>query len=438
MNIFKEFSMRLQHGKLLISLFIFTAASSTPNKVDAFIAGAKATGMASTGVAYPQDAYAGAYNPAGIIEVGNRIDIGFEWSHDNCRGKVNATHPPAIQRMNDKFIENRDSNIYLGDFGVNLNFSKKTPPSECAKWAWNWAIGIVGYNQDYWKTSYKKAIPLLGKTKASMEYIHEIISPVASLRLIDGHTLGISLDIHIQSLKVNGVQQFALKNFSLFPENVTNRGRDYSSGIGASIGWQWQAYDCLAFGVVYRSKAHMSRFKKYKGFLAEKGRLDTPERWSLGLAYQILNCAIFTFDFEWINWHSIKPLHNNLLHHGRFEKNGSSLGPGFGFRNQKLYRVGIAYDYNDCWTFRAGFRHSNSFIRNEETVMNLLTCDTMENYLTLGATYHRNSNELSFFYAHGFESKIKGHRSIPASLGSGNVTLSNNRDILGISWGYSF
>jgi len=40
--------------------------------------GLKAKGMAGVGIAFPQDALAAATNPAGMVEVGNRIDFGAD------------------------------------------------------------------------------------------------------------------------------------------------------------------------------------------------------------------------------------------------------------------------------------------------------------------------------------------------------------------------
>lgn len=417
-----------------ITLVALLAMCATTGTISAFIAGSKAAGMAATGIAYPQDAFAGAYNPAGSVSVGDRFDLGFAWLRNQGHAKVKVKHPPGIKGTNGTFNAFRSPNLYDIDLGINKNLS-----STLCGTTFDWSLGLVIYNRDIQKTTYNKPLPLLGKTKLGLEYVHETISPLVSLQLTEAHAIGISLDVHIQRLKVGGLQAFALPIFSDSASNVTNKGYAYSSGVGVTFGWKWQAYDDLTFGVTYRTKASMSKLHKYKGFIPQHGLLDLPERWGIGLAYQFLSCATFTFDFEWINWQEIRALHNPILHNGKLEKMGSSNGPGFGFRNQTIYRFGVDYAFSESWIFRAGFRHGNTFVRKSETAINTLLCDTIENIATVGLTYTFNTcNEISIFYAHGFKNSIRGKHSIPEDFGSGNVNLTQSNNSLGVTWGHFF
>lgn len=430
----RSFSMTSQTLKWLTNIAILAGLCATTNQAHAFIAGGKAMGMAATGIAYPQDAYAGAFNPAGAVEIEDRLDLGFAWVREHGHADVKVANPPPIPGVSGRFNAFSQPNAYNGDFGINKNFCSNICGQD-----WQWSAGLVVYNRDFQKTTYNKALPLLGTSKLGLEYLHEIISPLVSLRINESHTIGVSLDVNVRRIKVNGLQQFSNPLFSISPTHVTNKGYDYSGGVGATFGWKWEAYDHLTFGVTYRTKVKMSRLKKYKGFLAQEGRLNSPERWGVGLAYQFMPCATFTFDFEWINWQSIQALHNPLLHKGNLEQLGSANGPGFGFRNQALYRFGVDYAVNENWTVRAGFRHANAIFKKKSTTVNLLTCDTVKNFVTLGATYAWNAcNEITMFYAHGFENKIKGRNSIPPMFGSGDVNLTESKDVLGISWGYRY
>lgn len=278
----------------------------------------------------------------------------------------------------------------------------------------------------------------MGDTKAGLEYIHEVIAPVFSLRIDESHCIGISFDVHLQRAKVKGLENFDNLLLTVSPNHVTNRGNAYSSGVGVTLGWKWQFTEALTFGATYRSKVTMSKLHKYKGLLAQHGKLNTPEQWGLGLAYQYLPCSTITFDVVWINWHSVKSFHDPLNNHHKTEKLGSNKGPGFGFQNQIFYRFGIDYAVNEHWTVRAGFRHTNPFIRKTQTFINMLTCDTIENFVTIGATFTYISDEISLFYAHGIENTIHGKSDIPSSLGGGKVNLTESKDLLGLSWGHVF
>ncbi|MBA2726799.1 MAG: outer membrane protein transport protein [Parachlamydiaceae bacterium] len=433
------------------------ASLGLPENVEGFIAGGKATGMAATGIAYPQDAYAGAYNPAGIVDVGDRLDFGIDWIQDrgHIRGKNNRTQTGALNPLvNRKFDAFKTKDFYNGDFGINKTFYTEI----CGNCV-NWAAGLVFYNRDFQKTSYTERIVLLGNplppingTNPGLEYLHQTISPVFAININDCLSFGVSVDVHVQRAKVQGLQNFAqdgsipqLPRFSLYPDKVTNKGYDYSSGVGATIGVKWQISDYLALGVTYRTKAKMSHFHKYKGFLAQRGLLNIPQKVGAGIAWRFLPYATLAFDVEWIDWTQVTSLHNPLINSRVTPPEiltplGSKHGPGFGFRNQTFYRVGIDYAINDCFTVRAGFRHANSPVRRSQTAVNVLTCDTVENIITVGATYNWNCcAEVSVFYAHGFSKKIKGKdNSIPVFLGGGSIDLVESKNALGISVGYMF
>lgn len=407
----------------------------------AFLAGVKAIGMAGVGVAYAQDAYAGAYNPAGILDVRNRFDVSFDWVRDDGHIKVRGNHfvvpvPPGARApaINGKYHAFRTHDAFNLDFGINQRFC-----ATCGDYSLSCAVGFVAYNRDYQKTGLSRPLILIGTTKQGMEYAHETFAPVFAFRINDCHTFGVSIDVHVQRLSQTGLQNLDDISRTIAPGKLTHRHYDYSAGVGATIGWRWQALECLSFGVTYRPRTTMSRFHKYKGFLAGHGRLNIPTKWAGGVAYRFLPCATLAFDVEWLDWKNIKSLHQPFVPSDPLARFGSKNGPGFGFRNQTFYRVGLDYQYNDCLTLRVGFRHANAFVRRSQTAPNLLDCDVVQDFLTCGFTYaHDCHNEFSMFYAYGFRFEIKGKNSVPASFGGGNVDLEENKFALGLSWGYIF
>lgn len=423
--------MKFYIRKSFAAVAIFTTLCMIENSANAFSPGSKASGMGSTGIAYPQDAFAGAYNPAGIVDIGDRIDLGFGWTRERSNAEVFTSHKSGIEEVNNTF--QNSTNLYNGEFGINKVFY-----TNACGWDWDWAAGIVGYNQDYSKTSYEKPVRLLGRTKTGLEHIHEIISPIISLRLNQCHTVGISLDLHLQRIKINGLQQFSNPRLSSSPAHVTNRGHNYSSGLGISLGWKWEASEALTLGATYHSKTSMRKFHKYKGLLAGHGEFNSPERYGLGLAYQYLPVSTLTFDVEWINWHDIKSLHNPLFVDGHKAKLGSKDGSGFGYRNELIFRIGIDYALNESWLIRMGYKQTNLSLRSAQTMLNILTCHTIENFLTLGFTFSWRSNEITAYFEHGFENTVHGKRAIPDIFGKGSVALTESNNTLGISWGYIF
>lgn len=443
---------RLLHSLVCIGSLITLCFHSTP--AEAIFASVKATGMAAACISHPLDSLVGAYNPAGIGDIGDRFDIEGAWVHNrgHIRIKDNilinpATGQPVIDPVtgqpvlnsftNGKFDGMRDKNFFPVNAGLNKVW--------CFGCDWHLATGIVFYNRTYQKTSYKEPLLLLGQSKAGLEYLNETVSPIVAITWCNSHTLGVSANYQIERLKVSGLENFdrpvlpGLPGGSLFPGHVTNRGHGWSTGWGVTIGYLGHITDCLTIGFTYQPETSMRRIDKYKGFLAQHGKLNIPRKIGAGISYYIMPCLVVAFDVENIQWSKIKALHNPLISDGTLQPLGASNGSGFGFRDQWFYRFGIEWEVDDCWTLRAGYRFANAPIKRSQTAVNLLTLDTVESFATVGATwYFTECNELSVVGAYGFENTIKGKNSIPGFLGAGEVDLTEQKFAIGLAWGYRY
>lgn len=427
------------------------------SQADAVIVSVKTLGMAATGVAYPLDALAAAYNPAGAVDVCDRLDLGITWARDWGHSKVHGNELDSIPLIhavlggdvNGKFEGFKTHDSYTPDFGINKRLG-------CDN---EWAVGLVLYNRNYTKTTFNKPFVLFGTSNPGLEYVHETISPYVAYNWCD-FNFGLSVNYMVQRLKVNGLEKLdrtpTLSNpvGSAHPGHVTNKGYDYSQGVGVSLGVQWHVWDCVTIGAVYQPQTSMGRFKKYKGFLAHSGKLDIPAMYSAGISWRIIDCLAVAFDWQMYHWENIKALSNNLLHDGIIEPLGTKNGPGFGFKNQNFFRVGLDWQITECWSARIGYRHGNTPIKRSQTAVNQLTLDCVEDFVTVGTSYLWNcAHEFSAFFAYGFEKTIKGKNSIPPGIpnallaplfgqsfgfGGGNADLTEGKLALGISWGWYY
>lgn len=424
--------MKLRFFNLIACLSSLTALCLHTSSAEAIFASVKSTGMAATSISYPLDSLAGAYNPAGIASVGDRFDLEGGWVNNSgsadVHGNLNRLGQPN-DLVNGHYDGMDQKNTFPFGFGLT-----KTWNIDCD---WDIATGVILYNRNYQKTTYKKPLVLFGTTKPGLEYLHETVSPIIAIKWCDSHTLGISANYQIERIKVNGIQNFDNPLLSIAPGHVTNRGYGYATGWGVTVGYFGQITDNISIGATYQPETTMSRINKYKGFLAEKGRLNIPRKIGAGIAYRIMPCVVIAFDVEQIQWKNIRPLSNHFP--AGNARLGSKNGPGFGFSNQWYYRVGIEWEIDECWTARIGYRHAETPVKNSQTAVNILTLDTVEDFITAGATWQLNEcNEISFVGAYGFENSVKGHHSIPADFGGGEVNLKEQKYALGLAWGWKF
>ncbi len=429
----KAFYLKVSFMKKLTFLSLSLISLLSVSSLEGIAAGIKDAQLGSAGVAYCMDSLSAALNPAVGVDVEDRFDIGVfgVYEKGDATVKDNLVLTPDGPILN-PFTNGKFDAFYSSkwlpsvSFGLNYNLS-------C-----NSAIGIVVYNRNAQKTTYKNPNLLLGNTPVGLEYINETVSPYYSYKW-GRNNFGISLNWQIARLKVDGLENFDNPLFSLAPGAVTNRGYNYSNGLGVTLGWQFHLTDNIELGFAWTPKTRMSRFGKYRGFSAEKGRVDIPERYNAGFAWRFITCATLVFEYENERWSGTPSIHNILqptLLDSITNKLGSHDGSGFGWKNKNSYRFGIDYAFNEEWNFRIGFGRVTTGVRRTQTALNVLTDDVAQNFLTGGATWQITCrDDLSLFGGVRFKNKIKGKNSIPEFLGGGNVDLTETKAGVAIAWG---
>lgn len=416
-------------------LFGVIALLGQASSAEALIASVKSLGMAAAVTANPQDTLSAAYNPAGLVEVGTRLDTGINWAHFHGRTRISGNLTPPLLGINGTFKAYKTADFYSPEFGISKNFG-----CDC-----QYSAGFILYNRNQAKTTYRKNFPLLGTSHLGLEYVHEQMGPVFAWKVNDILNVGLSVNINVQRAKVRGIENFDNPFLSKNPGHVTNRGYSYSVGYGVTAGAQWLVTPCLRMGVAYTPECKMRRFHKYSGFLAQGGKFNLPQIFIAGISWRYLPCASISFDVEYDNWRKIKALSNRLTRaDGTIGKLGAGDGPGFGWHSRIFYRLGTDWNLMDhlCvpLTVRAGYRYAPTQIRRSQTVVNALTMEPLvEHFLTFGGTYAVNEClEVSSFFGYGFNKKLSGQGSIPPNFRSGEATLFQRLYVLGVGCGWNW
>lgn len=423
--------------------------------------GTKSEGMAGVGIALPQDALAGATNPAGMGFIGNRVDFGIEVFLPKRKAKISGNDitgfptgsPPPFDRVpaqfggmnNGSFDGDHDNPFWIPNFGVNywLNDSMALGFS---------VVGNGGMNTNYRGMTLMNGNPADPTEETGINLEQVKMLPNLAYKINENHSVGVTLQIVYQQFKAYGLGAFTREGgpmagqVSAYPDKLSNKGRDDSWGVGVSVGWTGKITDTITLGAVYNSKVNMGEFDDYKGLFAEKGDFDMPENYGLGIAWQATPRMQLGFDVQQINYSDIKSI-NNPIQSGNggmdmFNPNnylGTKNGSGFGWDDMTVYKLGADYDVSDEWTVRAGWSHADAPMDKDQTLFNVLAPATVEDTLTLGATYTLpQGSELSFYYMHAFENKINGKNSIPATFGGGEADIKMSQDAVGISYGFNF
>ena len=340
------------------------------------------------------------------------------------------TNPAAGSFIDDGFDVGLE--IFIPDRSAKSNFDPSLPPfsgngkknfliPEAAykKSVGKYALGISMYGNGGMNTKYKDSpkfptpngpFPMNGgaasATGINLEQL--FIAPTISTKLNDKHSVGLAVNLVMQKFKAQGIGAFQgdpranpneLKAF-------TNPGSSTATGIGAQIGWMGKLNDKFTVGASYRFKTKMSAFKKYKGLFADHGKLDVPAALTIGASAQISSRTTVAFDVQKIYYSDVTAIGNGFDARGRF---GDKDGPGFGWDDQTVYKLGIKTQATPKLAVMAGYNHGKAPLDSKDTFFNVLAPATVEDHLSLGFEYSLSKDSsIIGSYTHTFKNTIKG------------------------------
>lgn len=416
----------MKMNKIVISLFtVGLMASPLANATNGYFShgyGMKAKGMAGAGIALPQDSIAAANNPAGMVLVGNRADLGLDvFMPTRGASIVGNNCGPGCSL--DGFYDGSDKkNFYIPEFGYNKMLSS------------DMSLGISIYGNGGMNSKYKKnpfsGFGVTGTAEINLEQL--FISPTWAMKLNPGHSIGVALNLVSQNFSATGLQAFT--SMSSNATAMTDTGKDKSTGIGLRLGWTGELSPMLTMGATYQPKTKMSKFSKYAGLFAEQGGFDIPATYGLGIAVRAIPATTIAVDYQAIQYGDVRSIANTLSAGGPL---GADNGAGFGWKNVTVLKLGVSHTLNDSLTLRGGYSHNSQPIPTSQTLFNILAPGVVQDHLTLGATWNLSKeNELTVGYMHAFNKKVNGSGSIPPGMGGGEANIKMYENSIGVAYSW--
>jgi long-chain fatty acid transport protein len=408
----------MRKTQLLIALATVGFASSAfaTNGYFAHGYGMSAKGMGGAGIAYPQDSLAAATNPAGMVHVGNRMDIGLEIFAPD-RGFTYAGGSPEANGSGAM-----ESWFPIPEFGYNRMINP------------NMSVGVSVFGNGGMNTTYGDGDhPFTGfpggtpGSTVGIDLMQIFIAPTVAYKVNSQLSVGASLNLIAAAFEAQGLGAFG----------VGNNGKDYSYGVGVRLGGMYQVNDSVTLGATYQSKSNMSKFDDYAAMFPNGGEFDIPATYGIGVAFKANDKLDIAFDVMRIEYEGVDVTGNAAL----FSLFGANQH-GFGWNDQTVYKLGAAYKYSNDLTLRAGVNYGKQPI-NVATVFNAndITSDlntlapaTVETHLTLGFTKNLSADSsITGAYMHAFKNKVNG---VGGFLGASTLEMSQNA--FGLSYNKKF
>jgi long-chain fatty acid transport protein len=193
-------------------------------------------------------------------------------------------------------------------------------------------------------------------------------------------------------------------------------------------------------GASYSTKVKMGEFDKYKGLFAAQGDFDMPENYTVGIGLQATPALSFALDYKRILYNDVKSVGNRSSNQAPL---GAAIGPGFGWQDISVVKLGAEYAVNKSFTLRAGYGKSDNPIESRDVTFNILAPGVVQDHYTLGFTYSpEKSTEWTVAYMHATRKSVTGssmfNALFPIPNAGGNETIGMSQNSLGVAFASRF
>jgi len=426
-------------NKIVVSLFaagvIVSPLAHATNGYMPIGYGQQNEAMGGASIALPLDSLAAANNPAGMVMVGDRADLGLTLFRPNRTAEITGNNcAPAGcggGTLNGTYDGNGRSNFFIPTLGYNKMINADTSLGVSV-------FGNGGMNTQY-NTNPFAPFGANGNLGINLEQL--FVAPTWAMKINPTNAIGVSLNLVYQMFSATGVNG-ALARLSSNATALSDNGTDTTTGYGVKIGWTGEVTPLVTLGATYQSKTKMGKFSKYSGLFADQGSFDIPSNYGVGIAVKATPATTVAFDVQRTNYADVASVGTPFTavpptFGGTGPFLGASNGPGFGWKNINAYKLGVSHAFSSAFTLRAGLNHCDQPIPNNQTLLNMLAPGVVQNHLSLGGTWTlADKSEVTVAYVHAFKQTVNGSGSIPPQMGRGEANITMHEDSIGISYGW--
>jgi long-chain fatty acid transport protein len=383
------------------------------------------------------NAFAGINNPAASVWAGNRAELGVDVFMPKRSAERSA---PGMGGVLEGDVKSNGSTFAVPEFAYNAMINDRM----------SWGVTVYGnggMNTEYpggnvtcmnGNQPYQGNL-LCGQGKLGVDLMQLIVAPTFAYKLDAQHSFGISPLLVMQQFKATGLDAFS--NYSSAPDKLTNKGADRSTGLGVRFGYLGQVSDALKVGATYSPKTKMGKLDDYAGLFAGAGSFDIPENYALGINVQVTPAVSVAADYSRINYSGVPAIGNPMSNLMLGNPMGSPNGPGFGWSDVNVFKLGVQWQATSTMVLRAGYNHSTNPVKAENVTFNILAPGVITQHYTVGGTYALSKDsELTWAYMYAPKNTVTGlsmyNSMIPASGITETIRMSQQS--LGVQYGWKF
>lgn len=353
-------------SSLLVGSLLSPVIACATNGLFGLGYGARQVGIAGSGVAFPQDPLIAAINPAGVVYLGEEMELDIQYFSPEREYTIGGATPATVESDSEHF--------FIPSFGISHPLNDVSSVGLAV-------YGNGGMNTDYASSNTPFGAGTFGGDHTGVNYAQLFANLNYSRKFAEGKaSWGIAAILNYSYIRMNGLSGFA--GFSVDPSALTNEGYDGDFGIGVRVGVMGEVLPGFTLAASYQTKIK-NTFDDYKGLFANGGELDIPAVAQIGLAAE-LGVGTLTFDIQRMYYSDADAIGNT----SRTLLTGGQLGGvvGFGWDDMTVYKLGYTWETNNGWTWRVGASYGDQPIPDEEVTFSILATGVIEKHYTAGFT----------------------------------------------------
>jgi long-chain fatty acid transport protein len=362
--------------------------------------------MGGASVGAPLDSSTIVTNPAGMSELGMRLDAAVTYFKPTV--KYTATWTPDGTNLFDAAQESNRAASWIPTLGFIYPVNDKLSVGLGV-------VGVSGMGVDY-------DADLFG-SKMMTSYMNLRVAPAASYKINDQLSIGLAANL-----------MYATMEWDVMDAMGNPPRKDGSAmGFGATVGLTYKPIKDLTLGLAYETKSFFGDFEfDLTGLGTEKLDFDQPQVATLGASYKVLENLLVAADVEWINWSS-----TNGKDQPKFtETTPATMAWNMNWSDQVVVKVGAQFAATKELKIRAGYNYGKMPLDENRAFENLAFPAVSEHHVSLGAGYDLGALTVNVAGVYSPEAKISGANPMEQGIVAYESKMSQVQIDLGV--GYKF
>jgi long-chain fatty acid transport protein len=449
---------------LVVCLAVLTLpASRATNGYQLIGIGQTQKSMGGSVTAAPLDAMTAITNPAGLLEVGARLDFSME--------AFMPTRSVDFRELGGEATEGGSELYGVPAFG----WAARANGNERLMLGFG-MYSTAGLGVDYGELLLQPAAPMGPPEDVTFDGYTAIafwrLAPTVAYRVSESVDVGAALHVGYQQITIRqAVRSVPFWNDPADPmAGVTPRdlrldlGRPTNQvGLGAGFGLIWRVSPKFSLGASYLTelafqdgeyRVGRGDLSGFNGAVGAAGTyelsLDFPQQLAVGFAYRPRPGFVVALDVKWIEWSAT---HDEVPFDGptdAFDTNGDGVGDAsstsleFGWDDQVVFAAGLQIPLAPTWNLRLGANYSRSPVEEADVFRNLVFPAVVERHASIGIERRWDERwAVSVTYMRAFEETFEGRDDVPSGLqaltpfgADSDARISLEEDTIGVQLTY--